>query len=593
MNHRSIMSVVFFLCLFLKPCLEAKEKADYIIVGVGTAGAVLAKELSDDKNSSVIALHSGKNLNEDPDIKFTRNVLFTVFSALLGSSKYQTGLSVPQPAANDRELFWALALPEGGASAINAGAWCRGTNQLFAQWEAIAGPEWSVSQILDVYKSLEKYNGMTTDPSARGFNGPLNIRQNDAPTPLAIKFTQAVAAGTGVPIVLDYNDPNTPIGASSQLQYTQKGFNGELRVSSATAFLNANVVTPSGEGVDGRKLRVKFKSTALRTIWKKNKAIGVEYFQDGKIKKVYAKKGVIVCGGLKSSFFLMHSGIGPKEELESLGIKVKFNNPNVGQALADQPHVILAYETNPADTPISGGNKCNFETLPGNISVKSLERSYIFSIPNLPKISDQQRLLSSILCDGFEFPGNSIFAQISWLPAPGEDPTIRKLRLATVNPIPGLMVAIFDLVQPQSRGKITIDSFDPFAPPVIDVGAFTNQEDLNLYIQGFQTYIKNINTALAAIDPNYRLIFPNPAIIDDIELLTEFIKEEVGPNQHWQSHCRMAPFEQGGVVDSHGRVYGVQNLFVADNSIVPVGMDGSPMASAYLIAANIARLLRQ
>ena len=105
--------------------------------------------------------------------------------------------------------------------------------------------------------------------------------------------------------------------------------------------------------------------------------------------------------------------------------------------------------------------------------------------------------------------------------------------------------------------------------------------------------MKGINQALQAIDPLYQLIFPSPAILDDPVAVANYCQAIVGCNQHFQSHCRMAPFSQGGVVDSTGRVYGVNNLFVADDSVVPLCMDGSPMASAYLIAANIADMLIQ
>lgn len=589
-NHNHILWLLCFLFAFHAFSLTAKEKADYIVIGVGTAGATISKLLSDDHHNSVIALHNGKNLTQDPDIKLTRNVVFTVTSALFGSSFFQTGFSIPQPPADNRELFWAMGLPEGGASSINAGAWARGTNQVYSQWEAIAGPEWSTTKIQDIYKSLENYHGTTPDPSARGFNGPLDIRQIPSPTAFAVKFTQAVSTATGTPIVVDYNDPNTPIGASYQMQYTQNGPNGKYRVSSATAFLNESVVTPGGKGVNGRKLKVKFKSTALRTIWKGNKAVGVEYFHNGKIKKAYAKKGVIVCGGLYSSAFLMHSGVGPKEVLKPLGIHVKYDNPNVGNALADQTLLIGAFVTNPADTPITGDSCGN---LPGSISFNTLDPSILFNIPGIPNSNEQEQLVDVLLCNGTEFPGNSAFSQISWLPAPGGDPTVRRTRVTTINPIPGLAFTLLDLVQPLSRGRITINSFNPFDPPVIDNGIFSNPDDLALYVQFFQIYLKNINNTIHAMDPKYELIFPDPAILDDPDLVADFIKEFVASNQCWQSHCRMAPLNQGGVVDSFGRVYGVKNLYVADDSIVPVGMDGTPMATAYLIAANIARLLLQ
>lgn len=517
------------------------KRADYVIVGVGTAGAVLAKKLSNDKKTSVVALHRGENLTQDPEIKFSRNAFTTVLSVLAGSSFYETGMTIPQLNVDNRPLLWAIGLPEGGDSSINAGMWARGTNDIYAQWEAVAGPEWSVNRIEQIYKKLENYHGKTTNPAARGFNGPLDVRQVPA-NEVGKKFNQAVINATGFPYVLDYNDPKTPIGSSDRYQNTQKGRNGRLRVSSATAFLNKKVITPDGHGVHGRKLRVIFNSTALRTIWNGNRAIGVEYLsKDGKIQQVYANKAVIICCGLRSSTFLLHSGVGPRPLLESLNIPVVFDNPNVGQNLADQTLVPMLYTTNPKDFP--------------------------------------------------EVNPNSIFSQISWLPAPGGDPHVRKFQFISMNLLPGLSSVIFELANPKSRGNITINSSDPTAPPVINIGMFSDPEDLALYIQGFQVYIKNINQALKLIDPLYQLVIPDPAIIDNTTLLTEYIKEIVFSYQCFQSHCRMAPLNQGGVVNSQGYVYGVQNLIVADDSIVPVAMDGTPMATAYLIAYNIARML--
>lgn len=587
---------LFYLYLFFLTSahlpINAKEQVDYIVIGGGTAGATISKLLSDDKATSVLLLHNGKNLSEKPDIALTKNAFFTVVSTLFGPPLSQTGDTTPQPNANQRELNWVMGLPLGGTTSVNAGAWARGTDQTYWNWEAIAGPEWSVAIINDLYKSLENYVGVTTHPSARGVGGPLTVRQVPNPTPFSVKFTSALIAATGYPFVLDYNDPSTPIGASTQLQYTQAGAEGQFRLSSANAFLNESVVTSSGKGVDGRKLTVKVKSPALRTIWEGNKAIGVEYFHDGKIKKAYANKGVIVCAGLFSSAFLMHSGVGPKAVLDPLCIPIKYNNPNVGRNLADQTLLLIAWSTNPEDTTISPANTCIKETkIPGGLSFNELSSPLLSTLSP----SEQAQLLKSILCNGYAFPGNSIFAQIAWLPAPTTpiSTSEREVRISSVNPFPGIAFSLVDLVQPASRGRIFINSFNPFDPPVIDNGMFTNPADLSLYVQTFQTYIKQLNSTLHMMDNKYSLLFPTPEIIDDVELLTEFIKEAVMSNQCWQCHCRMAPLNQGGVVDSTGRVYGVENLFVADDSIVPVAMDGTPMASAYLIAANIARLLRQ
>lgn len=543
--------------------------ADYVVVGVGSAGGLMVKRLTDDKNTSVIALHQGKNFTESFIVKYSKNVPITVFAGAFASGipdissldlppdlaqqltlllteanafaqkLYLGGNSIPQPNADDRTPFWVEPLPLAGGTSINAGAWCRGTNQVYSQWEAIAGPLWSVDRILGIYKGLEKYNGNTPNPEFRGYKGPLNVLQDQPISKLAKVFTAAMIAASGTPFVEDYNDPLTPIGVSPQLQLTHSGRDGFYRVSSATAFLD-DIMDAQGKGVNNRKLQVNFNSKALKIIWNGNTAIGVEYQENGVTKSVYANKGVIICAGLQSSSFLLNSGVGPGALLGGLNIPVIYDNPNVGQNLADQPHVVTIFTSNPLDS-VAGGNR--------------------------------------------------IFSQISWLPAPAGDPTSRQLRFATVDLIPGVTLGLLDLCQPLSRGSVSINSTDPTALPVIDLGLLTNSSDLDLFISGFQTYIKNMNAELASIDPLYRMIFPPPEILNDTAALTAFIQEEIGSNMHFQSHCRMAPLNEGGVVDSYGRVYGVNNVYVADNSIVPQCMDGSPMATAYLIAENIAALI--
>lgn len=570
---QAILNTILAVLLALHP-LQASSgvngnTADYVIVGVGNAGGLMAKQLTNDKETSVIALHSGQNFTESFIIKYAKNTVFSVLPSFFGllpsidistlnlpqevkdelnellqlkdvaRPLYESGLTIPQVNAGNRQIPWVIALPLGGATSINAGAYCRGTDQLYSEWEAIAGPEWSVCNISTIYKLLENYIGKTLNPSTRGRCGPLVVRQ-DSPSKLAQVFTQAEIAATGTPFVLDYNDPLTPIGVSSQFQLTRTGKNSFYRESSATAFLDQHVMNSAGKGVNGRKLQVHFESAALRTLWDGNKAIGVEYVQDGVVKQVFANKGVIVCAGLRSSSFLMQSGIGPASLLTSLGIPIIFDNPNVGQGLADQPNVVVLFSSNPNDSNAAG---------------------------------------------------NGAFSQIAWLPTPGGDPNSRQVRTSTVDAVPGITPMLVDLCQPKSRGSVSINSSNPLDPPVIDLGVLSDPSDLALYMAAFSTYIKNLNIQLQKIDPLYQLIYPDPAILDDPVALADFIRAGVASNFCFQSHCRMASQAQGGVVDSFGKVYGTQNLIIADNSINPQEMDGTPMATAYLIAANIARLM--
>ena len=541
------MKIVLSLAAFLMPVqmLLAKSHdiptaADYVIVGVGTAGAVMARELSDDKCTSVVALQVGENLTEVPVIKYSAGALATVLDGTVGPPFYDNGFTVPQPNADDRQLLWAVANPEGGASSINAGAYCRSTKEFNAKWEAAAGPLWSVKRLQKVYKKLENYHGRTDDPSLRGYHGPLEVQQSKAPSTIARKFTKAIIRATGFDYVEDYNDPKTPIGISSKVQYTHHGKNGKYRVSSVNAFLDDDVVTDDGYGKHGRQLRILFDSMALRTIWDGTKAIGVEYILDGESRTVYAEKGIIVCAGLMSSPFLLHSGVGASSLLDSLGIPVVFDNPNVGQGLCDQPSIRMVFSVNPNDF-----------------------------IPN----------------------PNELFTQISWLPAVGGDPAVREIRIATASPVAGITLFILDLCQPKSRGSITINSSDPLDPPLVDLGTLTDSRDLDTLQDALQVYVKNINDVLSQKDPSYELLIPPPFILDDSDLVRAFIRETIASNEHFQNHCKMAPLDQGGVVDSRGAVHGVRNLWVADNSVVPC-MDGSPMSTGYLVARNIANILK-
>jgi len=524
---------------------------DYIVVGVGTAGGAVSNMLSADNTTSVLALHSGENLTQDPLIKFSAFAPLVVASALVGSSFFETGDSVPQPNANNRELLWAMGLPEGGASSINAMAYVRGTNNTFVQWGALAGPNWSTSRMLSIYKQLENYQGQTPNPEFRGFSGPLEVRQVAPPTPLSIKFTQAIinAAGpSGVPTfpstnVVDYNDPLTPIGASEQLQYTQTGPIGVFRESSVNAFLNGSVVTPDGNGVNGRKLKILLEATALRVIWSGNTAIGVEYIQDGEVQQAYASKGVVVTAGLNSAPFLLRSGVGPSSLLQSLGIPVIADNPLVGQGLVDQYFVPLLWSTDLADTPF-------------------------------PLVDP-----------------NSVFSQIAWLPDPTGLPNVRAFHFATINPIPGIALTLFSICLTKSTGSVTINSADPLVPFVLDNGLFNNPDDLALYQRGLQIWVANIVTQLQLIDPNYQLVFPNPSILSDPTLTIQFIKSFIVSNQNYQSQCRIAQSMANGVADPTGRVFGTNGLYVADASAAPSLLDATCMAPAYLIGTNVAQLL--
>ena len=250
-----------------------------------------------------------------------------------------------------------------------------------------------------------------------------------------------------------------------------------------------------------------------------------------------------------------------------------FSNPSVGQNLKDQLRLVFIYQTNPADSPT-----LPLITIPTSI------------VTALAQTTVGQQLLFYI--GNYVAAQNSMFFQSAWLPVVGgiaSDP--RLFRLLAINPIPGYAVVLLDLIQPESSGFIAINSSNPSVEPTMDMGVYTAPVDLANTINAVKVYIKDMTEQLALMDPQYQLVYPDPSILTDDVAITNFILSTVGTDMHFQGHCKMAPLNLGGVVDSTGHVYGVQNLIVADDSIAPVGMDGAPMASAYMIADNIANIM--
>lgn len=521
--------------------MKKKITFDYIVVGTGPAGAVLAKILSDDKKTSVLVLEAGEN--RDKDVPIRDSTQAPELEENFFPQYFWQGEGTPQEGVDDRAFEWTTGRLAGGGSSINGEQYVRPTAEVMEKWERLLGNLWSPEKAVQRFKRLERYTGETTDASAHGYHGRIDIRQAPAePTAMAEKLTDAIEKATGFPRILDYNDPDTPLGPFTRWQLFQKR-NGE-RESASTAFLSADVVTPAGRGVRGRKLTVRYQATALRILFSRKRAIGVEYLQAGKCVRAYARKKVILSAGINSAQLLMLSGIGPAGVLREANIPVIYDNPNVGQRLRNHTLNFAVFSANRHD-----------RALPAN-------------------------------------DPDALYTGGAFLPDPtGLDPHRRAVQLIGIGSRGMLTVAILYL-RPKSRGSITIQNKDPLTIVLADEGFLANPDDMEAVKNIYKIYIKNIASELALIDPSYRLVSPDPAVIDNDAQLEAFIKDNFDHNHHQQGSLRMAPLRKGGVVDRAGKVHGVKDLIVADASIIPFTVDGNTSASAYLIGYTIARRLR-
>ncbi len=508
---------------------------DYIIVGTGPAGAVMAKTLSDNLENSVLVLEAGDNNTNEIPIKDS-----SAETWMYSPQYFWQGRTVPQVYAYDKTFSWTTGRTLGGGSSVNGEQYARPTMNVLSQWENLLGPMWSPFQAIHYFTQLENYNGLTDNPEFRGYDGPIDIRQAPEKVPmLTRKFITALEQATGFPIILDYNDPNTPLGPFFRWQLYQQP-DGQ-RESAATAFLSPDIMTPDGFGVNGRRLRVLLKSTALRIIFNNNEAIGVEYLREGNCENAYARKKVIICAGINSSQLLMLSGIGPVDMLKAAGIPIIFNNPNVGNNLLNQVLNTATFTVNSDD---------------------------------LPELSSDP---------------NSLYYGGAFLPYPNNS-DYRGVQIIGMVSNGQLSVLIISLL-PESRGSITIQNDDPLKIVLANYNYFENPYDIEVIKSIFKTYIIQLADHLHSIDPAYQLISPSIEIINDDIRLEDFIRRNVGFNYHEQSFNRMAPLQQGGVVDEYGNVYGVNNLIVADTSIIPFTIDSNNSATSYLIGYTIANYL--
>ncbi|MTT31430.1 hypothetical protein GMB86_05275 [Terrilactibacillus sp. BCM23-1] len=327
---------------------QSKNLFDYIVVGTGPAGAVIAKTITDDKKTTVLVIEAGENNDRDQPIRDSRFAL--ELEEHFFPEYFWQGEGVPQEGVDDRSFEWTTGRLSGGGSSINGEQYVRPTWAVLKEWEKLLGSLWPPEKAIRSFKQLESFHGKTNSLEFHGYNGRLSIRQTPS-TPPAItnKLVSAIESATVIKRILDYNNPRTPLGPFTRWQLYQKR-NGQ-RESSSTAFLSSDIINREGIGVDGRKLRVLYKSTVVRILFNGKRAVGVELLKEGKKIKIFAHKKVIISAGINSAQLLMLSGIGPSDDLRQAGIPVVFNNPNVGKFLTNHTLNTATFNINPRDIP--------------------------------------------------------------------------------------------------------------------------------------------------------------------------------------------------------------------------------------------------
>ena len=527
------------------------EGWDYIVVGGGSAGCVLASRLSEDSGTRVLLLDAGRN-----DKHLYTRVPAGQMYAFPRPDMNWLYMSEPDPSRANRVDIWPAGKIVGGGSAINGMMYVRGHRSDYDHWAALGNEGWSYREVLPYFQSIEQSE--VGEAGSRGFEGPLRVSRVRIDNPLNEAFIEA-ATQVGIPYNPDLNgDSQEGVGPCQASQ--KRGW----RHSTARAFL--------APALNRDNLEVELGAHVKRILIEQGRAIGVEYQVGKKVKTAMAGHGVVLsAGAIASPKLLMLSGIGPGKHLREHGISPTLELPGVGQNLLEHPVVRMSFHVRNATTLTSDLNN------PLRSLVHGLD--YIFRGRGALATCIGHAQAFAHTRDGLPAPNAQIiFAPLSYdLTEAGPRP-YRK---------PAVGVGI-GLCRIQSKGEIRLRSDSPEDSPVIDYHLLDNPDDVAQLREAMRLTRRIFN---APAFSHYLVDERLPGVeIEDDDALDRYIRETSGLMYHPCGTCKMGQDEMA-VVDHKLKVRGLEGLWVADASIFPTIPAGNINATCIMVAEKAASMI--
>ena len=524
---------------------------DYIIIGGGSAGCVVAARLSERPDNNVLLLESG---GADRNILLKMPMVFT----MLRDSEFDWGYNTdPEPFASDRIVPAPRGRVLGGSSSVNGLMYSRGHPKDYDQWMQMGARGWSYDDVLPLFKKSER--NWRGDGPTHGGDGPLSVERSTSNEPIAAAIREAARARNYR--VLDDFEAGDPEGFALPDKTTLRG----RRASASKAFLDPARKRPNLTIVTGAHV--------ARLNLEKGRATGVDYLKDGKRITVHASREIILSGGAYASpQILMLSGIGPAGHLCDVGIEPIVDLPGVGTGLQEHPLVPMGFLVK---KPLRFGRQLRADRLalsvlrwmltgggaPSSAPLSGI--AYHKSRPDLERPDLETVFMSTNLAANVWFPG--------W----------RK-------PQPDMLTSLNVVLRPGSRGSVRLRSADPQARPRIQFNLLQDREDLRLLRHALR-WMRDFVQQAPLSDHVGAEVFPGPAVESD-SALDAFIRQTVSITQHPACTCKIGTGEEA-VVDFALRVRGVDGLRIADASVMPTLIGGHTNAPSMMIGEKAAELI--